>query len=144
MSHSDLGNHVESKTTKFKSCVANLGVENVDETISFYREKLGFEVVMAFPEEGDRLWGMVKRGDVTIMFQQFGSMKQEYKDLEIKNPSSSITFYIDVEDIQRLYDEIAKKVPLYIELHETFYGAQEFAIKDLNGYRLVFAEHKCQ
>ena len=126
----------------FKSCIANLGVEDVDKTIEFYREKLGFQIVMTVPEEGASLWGMVKRDDVTIMFQRLGSMKEEYKDIIVDKLDSAITFYIDVEDIQNLYDEIIINVPVYVDIHDTFYGAREFAIKDINGYRLVFAEHK--
>ena len=126
----------------FKSCIANLGVEDVDKTIEFYREKLGFQIVMTVPEEGASLWGMVKRDDVTIMFQRLDSMKEEYKDIIVDKLDSAITFYIDVEDIQNLYDEIITNVPVYVDIHDTFYGAREFAIKDINGYRLVFAEHK--
>ena len=126
----------------FKNCIANLGVEDVDKTIEFYREKLGFQVVMTVPEEGASLWGMVKRDDVTIMFQRLDSMKEEYKDIIVDKLDSAITFYIDVEDIQNLYDEIITNVSVYVDIHDTFYGAREFAIKDINGYRLVFAEHK--
>ncbi|OYT63392.1 glyoxalase, partial [Methanosarcinales archaeon ex4484_138] len=58
----------------------NLMVEDVNRTVEFYQEVLGFEFVMGVIEEvqeiltsyqGDRLldYAMVKCGDVEMMFQ---------------------------------------------------------------------------
>jgi len=54
----------------------------------------------------------------------------------------SVSFYIEVEAINALYQEIKPKAEVVKELETAWYGMQEFYIKDCNGYILGFAERK--
>ena len=55
---------------------------------------------------------------------------------------ASVSFYIEVEDINTIYNEIKEKAEVVKELETTWYGMQEFYVKDCNGYILGFAEKK--
>jgi len=44
-----------------KSITPNLKVENIEYSLKFYRDILGFEIVMANPEE-DPVWVMLRCG----------------------------------------------------------------------------------
>ena len=50
--------------------------------------------------------------------------------------------YIDVEDVKSLFESVKDKVEIVQDMHTTFYGSREFAIKDCSGYILAFSEQK--
>ena len=49
-------------------------------------------------------------------------------------------FIINMTGIEDYLSRIKDNVTPVKDLHETFYGKKEFAVRDLNGYYLVFAE----
>jgi len=126
--------------TKLNKLTPNLMVEDVNQTIQFYRDVLGFEVLATVPEEGAFAWAMLKRDGVEMMFQQRASLTEEITGFSGKAIGGSLTFYIDVDNVQGVYEMVQGKANVVQEMHTTFYGAQEFGIEDCNGYVLVFAQ----
>ena len=129
----------------------NLMVEDVNSTVEFYQEVLGFEFVMGVIEEiqevltsykKDRLldYAMVKCGDVEIMFQAKRSLTDAIPALKDKEIGGTFTLYMELDGVSELYARVKDSVTIIKELHATFYGMQEFYIKDCNGYLLTFAE----
>jgi hypothetical protein len=49
---------------KLNRLTPNMMVEDVNRTIDFYRDVLGFELVMSVPEHGLYQWALMKREDV--------------------------------------------------------------------------------
>ncbi len=123
-----------------KKLTVNLMVKDVNSTIDYYTDILDFELVMSVPEEGEFDWAMVKRDGVELMFQSFKSMKGEYPLFKDTEPGGTLLFYIDVEGLNDLYEGLKGKADIIIDKNRTFYNADEFAIKDCNGYILTFAE----
>ena len=124
----------------FKNLSPNLAVKDVNKTVAFYTTILGFNCIMTVPEEGQFVWAMVQADGLTIMFQELKNLAEEYSQLEKRSIGGSLTFYITVTDIQKLYDKLKGKVTIAKELHKTFYGATDFAIEDCNGYLLTFSQ----
>ena len=134
-----------------KKLTTNMMVGDVNSTIEFYSNVLGFEVVMVVPENSqevlttvpkDRvlIYALMKCGNVEIMFQARRSLIEDlplFKDTEI---GASLTFYIEVEDIKGWYEKLKNNITIVKDIHTTFYGMQEFYIKDCNGYILAFTE----
>ena len=118
----------------------NLMVEDVNRTIDFYRDTLGFEVIATQPEQGRFDWAMMRSGDVELMFQTRASLTEEVPMLGGKETGGALTFYVETEGVLDLHERLKDKVTLAQDLHTTFYGMQEFAIVDCNGYILAFAE----
>ena len=117
----------------------NIFVENMNETIDFYRS-IGFQLEMTVPETGnDFVWAMVMNGDVTFMFQTFASLGEELPAISRKN-GGSLLFYIKLKGIREFFELICDKVTVLKPLDKTFYGATEFSILDNNNYVLTFAE----
>ncbi len=124
---------------QYQSITPNIGVRNVNETVQFYTQKLGFELLMSNPEEGDLIWGMVGNGHVFLMFQEDQNLKEEYPDL--KNAGQgAITFYIKIKGMKELWEQVKGSEMVVKEMGTTFYGAEEFAIRDNNGYIMTIAE----
>jgi lactoylglutathione lyase len=127
-------------TAKLKKLTPNLMVEDVNRTVEFYKDVLDFTLLATVPEEGTYNWAMMKSDGVEIMFQSIASLSDEYSQFRYKAPGGTLNLYIDVENVQGLYEAVHNRATLLHHLHKTFYGAQEFAIQDCNGYVLTFAE----
>lgn len=127
-------------TNSLKKLTPNIMVEDVNRTIQFYKEVLGFELITTVPEEGQFGWAMMKRGGVELMFQSRASLTEELPAFADRAIGGSLTFYIEVDGLQDLYAGIKERVTIVQDMHTTFYGMREFAIQDCNGFVLSFSE----
>lgn len=122
-----------------ESLSPNIFVENMNETLDFYKS-IGFQLVMTVPETGNEfIWAMMTNGEVTFMFQTFASLGAELPEIRRKN-GGSLLFYIKLKKIREYFDLIKDTVTVLKPLDKTFYGATEFSILDNNNYVLTFAE----
>ncbi|HRP61575.1 MAG: VOC family protein [Flavobacteriales bacterium] len=125
------------------SLTPNLMVNDVEETIEYYTDILGFTLLKTVPEKGNPDWAMVKRNDVILMFQSAKSLKDELPKLKSQKPGGGLTFYIKVDRITELHEELVdNEVEIIADLESTFYDTIEFSIIDNNGYVLTFSEEK--
>lgn len=125
---------------KIKDLTPNLMVKDVNKTVDFYKNILGFNVVATVPEEGTWVFAIVQSGNSMFMFQEEKSIKEEYPQLEKFERGGGLTFYIHVEDIHSLYEQLKGNVTFAKDIHQTFYGSTDFAIEDCNGYILTFSQ----
>ena len=126
----------------YNSITPNLMTESVEETIRFYKDNLGFAEAASVPDEktGKLQFVILAKDNLTIMFQQRESLISEYPELAADKVIPNCTIYIKVDDVKKLANDVSAKVKLLKDLHKTFYGANEFAILDNNGYVLTFAD----
>lgn len=136
---------------KASKLTPNFEVNNVKQTVEFYIEHIGFKLIMAVPESQDGIeqslaegkeyvYAMMQKDNVELMFQRSDSFKNDVifsKELPI---GASVSFYMDIEGIKEFYETLKGKKLQITELKTTWYGMQEFYLKDLNGYILGFAE----
>ncbi|HCA78343.1 MAG TPA: glyoxalase [Bacteroidetes bacterium] len=125
-----------------ESLSPNIFVKDMNATIAFYK-KLGFELVMNVPDQGDFVWAMMTCGSVSFMFQTFASLGDTLPDIS-RHEGGSLLLYIKLKNIRTFFESVKDKVPVLQGLEKTFYGATEFSVKDLNGYILTFAEDEPQ
>ncbi len=123
-----------------QSLTPNLMVKDVNLTLDYYINILGFELLQTVPEKGILDWAFVKLGEVKIMIQKETSIQLEYKELKQYKSGGALTFYIKVKGLQKWYETIKDKTNVIKSMHKTFYGANEFAIIDLNGFILTFSD----
>jgi uncharacterized glyoxalase superfamily protein PhnB len=123
-----------------KKLTPNLMVEDVAGTLAFYRDTLGFEVVMTLPEAEPFDFAIVKRDGAELMFQSRSSLSENVPALTGSPIGASQTFYIEVTGLSDLYQQLHDRVEIVVDLHSTFYGTQEFYFRDVNGYILSFSE----
>lgn len=123
-----------------KKLTPNLMVEDVQQTIAFYQDVLGFSILTTV-ENGDEIgFAIVKRDEVELMFQSRSSLSENVPALTGSSIGASQTFYIEVSDIDQVYAQLKGKVSIVVDLHTTFYGTKEFYFRDINGYILSFSE----
>lgn len=123
-----------------KSLTPNVVVHDVNETVEFYRDVLGFQLLASVPETGKFNWAMMSRDGVQMMFQSQPSIVEDlslFADVPI---GAAQTLFIDVSDVQALYDDLKGKVHIVHDMRDTFYGTREFYFEDCNGYVLGFSQ----
>jgi uncharacterized glyoxalase superfamily protein PhnB len=124
-----------------KALAPNLMVNDVRETTSFYIEVLGFHLIDQVSSKGRWQWALVKRGGVSIMFQDRANLIEEYPLFEDREQGqASLTLYIRVIDALALRQQVGEAATIVKDVHKTFYGSTDFTIADNNGYILVFSE----
>lgn len=119
--------------SKIKSMSPQLLVTDINRSIDFYIDKLGFEVQFRYD---DFYSGIVKDG-YTIHLKS-GSPCAEERQNKRNNEHLDIVF--TVENIEYLYEEILNKSVQVIQpLRNMPYG-KEFYIADPDGYIIAFLE----
>uniref|UniRef100_UPI003217109A VOC family protein n=1 Tax=uncultured Draconibacterium sp. TaxID=1573823 RepID=UPI003217109A len=136
---------------KASKLTPNFEVNNIKETVDFYSKYFGFKLVMAVPESQDGIeqtfaenkeyvYAMVQKDNVELFFQRSDSFKQDVEFMAGLPIGASVSFYMDIEGIKDFYDTLKNENLQLTELKTTWYGMQEFYLKDINGYVLGFAE----
>jgi catechol 2,3-dioxygenase-like lactoylglutathione lyase family enzyme len=110
-------------------------VQDVARALSFYRDRLGFEIT--FQGFGDDLFfGIVRRGGAIIMFKDVGV---DPLPNHRREPAARWDAYLDVPDPDALAAEYASRnVEFSKPLEDTHDGLGGFELKDSDGYVLFF------
>ncbi len=109
-------------------------VGDIRRSLDFYLDVLGFTQTGYYPIESEPIRTEVRRDDVAIV------LYSESARGVIEKPSFSGALYVFPESIGRLADELRGRVPFVWGPEDTDFGMREFAIRDPDGYTLVFAE----
>ena len=136
---------------KVTKLAPNFEVSNIKQTVAFYTENFGFKLIMAVPESQDGIeqafddakeyvYAMMQKDSVEFMFQRSDRFKTEVVFSKGLPMGATVSFYMDIEGIKEFHENLKNKNFQITELKTTWYGMQEFYVKDLNGYILGFAE----
>lgn len=109
-------------------------VSDMRQSLDFYVGVLKFTQTGYYPIESDPIRTEVRRDDVAII------LYSEVRRGEERSPIFTGGLYIFPENVDRLAEELRDKVPFAWGPHDTDFGMHEFAIRDPDGYTLVFAE----
>src|SRR5437763_969989 len=111
-------------------------VRNVPASLSFYRDRLGFDITFQGPAPDDIFFGIVQRGRAMIMFKDVGVDPLPNPKRE---PGARWDAYLDVSDPAALAAEfLARNVEFSVPLKDTDDGLRGFELKDGDGYVLFF------
>lgn len=113
-----------------------LDAADIDETIAFYTDVLGFTVT-------DRMegWANLLKDDVRLMFNQLHTHGPGEEDHGHDHPSAPVmtgSLYFNVDDVDRLAIDLGGKVPLAFGPTTQPHGMREIGVADPNGYVLIF------
>jgi predicted enzyme related to lactoylglutathione lyase len=105
--------------------------EQIDETLKFYTEILGF-TLHEYNKEWE--WAALGKDDVGMMVAKPGSHTPFVK------PTYTGTFYFSTDNVDELWNKLKDKVKVAYEIENFEYGMRDFAIYDNNGYMLQFGQ----
>ncbi len=122
------------------SLTPELLVEDIQSTLTWYRDILGFETLFISPESGMPSFARIKRGGVEIMLFRRAEFSAEIPTFSSTPMGGSIVLYLEVKNIQSEWSKLDGKAKIIQPLHSTTYGSEEFTIQDCNGYHLMFGQ----
>ncbi len=124
-----------------------IGVFDMIESLAFYRDVLGFEVVAASPEvetaEGRfSHWMWLRFGDVELMLNtQYDSNERPGRREEARvSAHRDTSFYIGCADVDSAYAELKERGLTADPPTVAPYGLKVFSVKDPDGYGIIFQE----
>jgi lactoylglutathione lyase len=120
----------------------NLMVDSVRRTVEFYRSALGFECLESSPDGTEPDWALMQKGDIRLTFQSRKGLTRNFRELSGARIGASAVLYVTMKGLDEYYDSLKDKARILIHPHPTPRGNREFALEDLNGYIIVFAEGK--
>jgi catechol 2,3-dioxygenase-like lactoylglutathione lyase family enzyme len=107
---------------KFRRLTAELVTEDIPGTIEYYTKTLGLELDSVYP--------------VDVPIPQ--CLGQVIPEILLVKLGGSFDIFIEMEGVVEYYESIKEKVQVIVELTDIPF--KQFAIKDINGYILLFGQ----
>lgn len=115
-----------------------LYVQEIEPSLPFWVDRLGFEVTVEVPE-GDRLgFVILKKGDVEVMYQTRASVQNDVPELA-GSPMAGSFLFIEVDDLDAVASALHGIEPV-VPRRKTFYGADELIVREPAGNTVTFAQ----
>jgi catechol 2,3-dioxygenase-like lactoylglutathione lyase family enzyme len=115
----------------FSQVTPRLPVRNLRRTTAFYAEHLGFLVDVEWPE-AQPTFAILCRDATRIGFFE----PTEHQP----GPIGYVELCVEVTDARALHDLLQAEVPIEWGPEVYSYGRREFAIRDPDGYLIIFTE----
>lgn len=125
---------------ELKSLTPNLIVSNVERSLAFYRDVLGFRVAATVPDAAPYVFAIVESGPVRIFLNAPEPAIAEYPAFSGRPIGGTLTLFIDVADIRQVHDDLRGKVNIVMPIEHKWYGVTEFAFEDPDKYLITYAE----
>lgn len=122
------------------SLTPELLVEDVQKTLDWYQTTLGFETIIISPTTATPTFARIKRGSAEIMLYRRSEFAKEIQTFSTTPIGGSFALYLEVSEINSLWDKVKNQAKVVQPLHATDYGSSEFTIQDCNGYHLIFGK----
>jgi len=114
-------------------------VKNVPAAMSFYRDRLGFDITFQGPGDNDIFFGIVQRGAAMIMLKDVGVDPVPNYTRDVQKGIARWDAYLHVSDPDALAAEFSSGNVEFVQpLRDDDDGLRGFEVKDADGYVLFF------
>lgn len=114
-----------------------LVVEQIEKSLPFWVDRMGFEKTIEVPEEGRIGFAILARDGAELMLQTVSSVLADQPEFAPLTGSTAALF-IEVEDFADVLRRLAG-YPVDMPERTTFYGMREIGVRDPGGHVVVFA-----
>lgn len=135
----------------YKRLTPILTTNDMEGTISFYRDFLGFRVTAQIPDENPT-WCFLLRDDAAIMFtspeeddhdddghdHHHDDDDGHDHDHEHSGAEGLWTMYVYSDEVEALWEQLKDNPKVAYPIYDTHYGMREFGIRDCDGNMLSF------
>jgi catechol 2,3-dioxygenase-like lactoylglutathione lyase family enzyme len=112
-------------------------VRDVEQSLAFYRDRLGFDVTYLAPRDSP-FFAIVRRGGAQLLLKAVDESVGPLPNCE-RHPWARWDAYVHVSDPDSLARELAgRDVEFSVSLADTDDGLRGFELKDRDGYTLFF------
>jgi catechol 2,3-dioxygenase-like lactoylglutathione lyase family enzyme len=114
-------------------------VTDIPSSLSFYRDRLGFEITFQGPSPDDIFFGIVRRGGAQILLKDVGVTPVPNRSRDVGEGIARWDAFVVVPDPDALAAEFAGRDIEFAEpLRDTEDGLRGFEVEDVDGYLLFF------
>ena len=122
-----------------KQTVPFFWVMNIEESVRYYKDGLGFNMTEQWIEEGKLRWCRLERGGGTLMLQEFWK-EGHHANVPDGKLGAGVSIYFICEDALSLYREfISHEVQASKPIVSN--GMWMTSLTDPNGYKIVFESY---
>ena len=126
----------------FKKLTPNLVVADVERSIAFYRDLLGFTVETTVPEQAPYVFAILRSGVVEIFVNSKEAAFEEYPALMREPLGGTLTLYLEVADAHESHALLKDRAKVVMPFEKKWYGVTEFAIADPDGWVITLAQRE--
>lgn len=125
----------------FTKNTPNLIVSDIDRSLAFYRDELGFSVVTTVPEQPPFVFAMLQAGGVELFLNDAKLALKEHPEWAGR-PMVAFghSLFIETDGIDELYARLSGQAPTWMPIVTQWYGLREFGVADPDGYLITFAQ----
>lgn len=127
------------KPAEVKKITPILFAEELEPSIQFWTEKIGFQKTVEVPEGNKIGFVILEKNGLELMYQSFASVEKDNAATGAAARKGPTFLYIEVADIDAALAAI-KGAEIVMPMRTTFYHSREFGIKDPVGHYLIFAQ----
>ncbi|MEZ5283610.1 MAG: VOC family protein [Vicinamibacterales bacterium] len=124
----------------FTGITPNLIVRDLDTSLAFYRDVLGFSVKASVPDAAPFVFVWLERDGVPVFLNAVSAAVEDYPDVATRQPGGTAALFFTVTDVDGLHATVSGRAPVILPLKTQFYGMREFAVTDPDGHIVTFAE----
>ena len=130
---------------KFNKLIPELSVSNLNESLKFYVNSIGFKIEYQRPENK---FVFISYQGTQFMLQELEE-NEKWSIGELKHPyGNGVNFQIEVSNVEKIYDALKTSgYKIAFDIEENWYrqddkmlGNKEFLIQDPDGYLLRFMQ----
>jgi catechol 2,3-dioxygenase-like lactoylglutathione lyase family enzyme len=122
-------------STNYSHCIPFLPVRDLEETIAFYKNKLGFTEVWYWGDPPTDAG--ISRDGLSLFF-----VKNEKHNAQINDGEQRLELCLFVSNVEDIYHEVLKNnLIVHQPLASKPWNVREFSIIDNNGYMLRIGEY---
>lgn len=130
---------------KFNKLIPELSVSNLNESLKFYVNSIGFKIEYQRPENK---FVFISYQGTQFMLQELEE-NEKWSIGELKHPyGNGVNFQIEVSNVEKIHDALkTSRYKIAFDIEENWYrqdnkllGNKEFLIQDPDGYLLRFSE----
>lgn len=131
---------------QWNQILPELDVFNLDDSLYFYTELIGFHIV--YDRKEDK-FAFLQLENVQLMIQEIDKEDNKWTTGKLEYPLGvGINFQIDVTNIDEIYRRLKEvNYKIFVDMEEHWYrkddilmGCKEFLVQDPNGYVLRFSQ----
>ena len=115
---------------------AVLIVENIEKSLPFWVERMGFEKTVEVPEDDHLGFVILVRDGAELMLQTTASVQNDQPQFE--GLLTNTALFIEVEDFADFLKRL-EGYPISIPERLTFYGMREIGVRDADNNIVTFA-----
>ena len=123
----------------FQKLTPVLLVDRIAPCLPFWTERLGFANVAEVPgPDGQPQFALLVKDGIEVMYQTIASVEAEDPAVVAGPRGQGALFFLEVDDLDATLAALAD-VQVVVPRHTTFYGKEEFAVREPGGAVVVFA-----